>query len=218
MNEIDAREQERQGAKNIALSLFRFRARRGIGVFYSLFSVIPLLAYYLQKVPVPQTASLVILGTATFLVWLASRMAGFRAFSQMTESIDLVITDEHERNGSSKKSFGVTGMRLLRILPFAALIVSLYLRYATFAELFLFVGVFDQLFYSILSYSRRYADAIVRVKAEDCVVMVAVVVFLVLSFIPSTGRMISFGYISPVFFLAGIKSLYEAPEEIVQTP
>jgi hypothetical protein len=213
--ETEALEEQRQGAKNIALSVFRFRARRGIGVFYALFSIILLLSYYLQTISAPQTVSLVIMGTTIFLVWIASRMAGFRAFAQMTESIDLVSADN--KSDHQRKSFSVEGFRLLRILPFAAFLISIYLRSATFAELFLFVGVFDQLFYSILKYSRRPADAIVSFKVEDYILLLALVLFLTLSFVPLTVRLINFGYLSPVFLIAGVKSLYDAPEEIVQT-
>jgi hypothetical protein len=215
MNETEAPEQQMQGAKNIALSIFRFRARRGIGVFYSLFSIIPLLSYYLEAIAASQTLSLVVMGTAILLVWIASRMAGFRAFSQMTESIDLV--NAGGQNEPDRKSISIAGLHLLRSLPFVALIVSLYIGSVSFAELFLFVGVFDQLFYSILRYSRRSTDAVVRLKVEDYVVLATVVVYLILSFIPGTGHLTGFGYLSLVFLLCGVKSMYDAPEEIIQT-
>lgn len=217
MSETEALEQERQGAKNIALAIFRFRARRGIGVFYFLFSLIQLLSYYLQTVSALHNWSLLILGAAILLAWLASRMAGFTAFRQMTQSIDLVNDAEQETNGSRRKSLRAVGRDLFRVSPFAAMIVSLYFSALTLAELFLFVGVFDQLFYSILAYSRRPRDNVLRARPEDYVLIVTVVAFFVLSFIPATGRLLTFGYLSPAFLLAGIKSLYEAPEELVQT-
>jgi uncharacterized membrane protein YdbT with pleckstrin-like domain len=73
-------ESEGRDPKQIALTIFRFSARRGIGVFYALISTIPLLVTILKSFPTPgyvYVVSLVILMTA---IWLTSRAAGMKRF------------------------------------------------------------------------------------------------------------------------------------------
>jgi len=68
--------QQRVEAELIAARLFRFRARRGLGVLYSLLSVLPLLGLILYATVSPQlTIAGVVTGTLT--VWFVARFYGF---------------------------------------------------------------------------------------------------------------------------------------------
>lgn len=209
-----ALDQQRLGAKSIALAIFRFRARRGVGAFYSLLSIIPLLTYFLNSLSVSHYVSQIFLGVCLLLIWLFSRIAGFTGFLRMTQTISLVNI------GSGSKiprivSKGVT-WNLMRVLPLIAPIISDIFHMSILAEAFLFGGVFALLFYYILAYSMRSYDSIMRRRVEDYAVIVATIVVLFLQFLPFISPEVSFALLSPVLLLAGVKSMYEAPEELVQ--
>jgi hypothetical protein len=87
--ESDALQEQRIEAELIAARLFRFRARRGLGVLYSLASVIPLMALILYAtVPLPYAIAGTIVGTVA--VWFVSRLCGFGEFSRMQYSMDFL--------------------------------------------------------------------------------------------------------------------------------
>jgi hypothetical protein len=80
--ESDVLQQERIEAELIVAMLFRFRARRGLGVLYSLASVVPLMAIILfVTVPIAFAIAGTIAGSVA--VWLVARLCGYGGFSRM---------------------------------------------------------------------------------------------------------------------------------------
>lgn len=73
----------------IATRLFRFRARRGLGVFYSLISIVPIMGIILYlTVPLLLVVSGIIV--AYFAVWYVARLCGFAGLTRMQYSLDFL--------------------------------------------------------------------------------------------------------------------------------
>jgi len=67
-------EDQEQKPKNIALATFRFKARRGTGVYYALLSTVPLLVGILDTLSAPLyftliSVGLLVLGILIFACW-----------------------------------------------------------------------------------------------------------------------------------------------------
>ena len=82
-------QQQQIEAELIAARLFRFRARRGVGVFYSLISMLPIFSTILYATTTPL---LTILGVvaSTLAIWFVARLSGFGGFSGMQYSLDFL--------------------------------------------------------------------------------------------------------------------------------
>lgn len=148
------------------------------------------------------------------LIWFLARKAGFEGFDRMQNSIKLVNDSEQGAKRSRWKS--LSSIVTLSLWAWIAVLICESFHQYILAEVIFSIGVFELLFYGVLAYSRRSSDGIVRRKVEDYVATVLVVLFLILSFIPQTSSLVNSAYITPIFLLAGIKSMYDAPEELAQ--
>src|ERR1017187_1299241 len=86
---MDVLQQQRIEAELIAARLFRFRARRGLGVFYSLISILPLLGLILYNTT-PLLFAVAGEMAGILAIWFVSRLCGFAAFSRMQYSLDFL--------------------------------------------------------------------------------------------------------------------------------
>jgi hypothetical protein len=209
--EVDAR-----NPKQIALAIFRFRARRGLGVFYAAISTIPLLVTILKEYPTPgyvYVVSLVLLMTA---IWLVSRAAGMKGFYNMNKAIDLYEYGKQEPKRSSE-IFKLVRTLFLFIFPFALFAVLEIYNLNVYAALLIFVWVIVWVFLNIFSYSRQSKNRILSRRIEDWIALPIAMTLLILNALPVVGSVISFSFATPVLLLAGIKSLYQAPEELVRS-
>jgi hypothetical protein len=210
-------EPEHRDPKQIALAAFRFRARRGIGVFYASLSTIPVLVTLLNAYPLPGYVYVVSLVLLMIAIWLVSRAAGMRGFTHMSKAIDLY---DHVKQKSPKKRsdlLKLTRALFLFIFPFAlfALIASYNQNALAAAVIFVWVIVWALL--NILSYSRQSKDGIVCMHIEDWIALPITMGLLILNSLPVVGLWVKFGFAAPVLLVAGVKSLYEAPEELVRS-
>jgi len=90
MAEYSLLQQQRMEAKAAMLRIFRFKARRGVGVFYSLVSLLLLGAFLLfgrSYSPFLVLAGVFVAATA---VWYVAEAAGFRGFDRMTYSLEFL--------------------------------------------------------------------------------------------------------------------------------
>ena len=99
---FDSEEEKQQNPKNIALAIFRFRARRGIGVFYTLLSIVPLLQALLTELSAPNEIIQISIPIALIAIWIIARMAGLQKFYQMMVTIDLFEGKKENKKASHK--------------------------------------------------------------------------------------------------------------------
>ena len=95
-------EQEQQNPKDIALAVFRFRARRGIGVFYALLSIAPLVAALLAYLSAPAYVSQISIPVIFIVIWLFARIAGMHRFYEMNDAISLFEGKEKRQKQRNK--------------------------------------------------------------------------------------------------------------------
>jgi hypothetical protein len=214
-------EEESQSPKDIALAVFRFRARRGTGVFYALLSAIPLFTIFLNDLSVPSYAILISTVAASLGIWLIARAAGLRRFTQMSSTIDLVEGEEEERRRTGSRSVRffkdlVTHILPIRVLPLAVFVILEIYGMNRLAVTVLFAWIVGLVSYNILVFSEKSKNRIIFRRVEDWVVVLSLLALLLLSALPIVGSLIDFSFLSPILLAAGVKSLYEAPEELVR--
>jgi hypothetical protein len=209
-------EPEGRSPKQIALAIFRFRARRGLGVFYALISTIPVLVTILKLFSPPgyvYVVSLIFLMTA---IWLTSRAAGMKGFYNMDKAIALY---EHGKQDLTKRSesFKIVRALFLFIFPFALFAVLEIYNLSVIAAFVIFAWVVAWVFLNVLSYSRQSKNGVVCRRIEDWVALPITMALLILNVLPGVGSVVNFLYAAPIMLGAGIKSLYQAPEELVRS-
>jgi hypothetical protein len=209
-------ELEERDPKQIALAIFRFRARRGLGVFYASLSTIPFLVGTLKLLSAPNWTYVAGLILLMVPIWLVSRAAGMRRFYNMNKAIDLY---EHGQQSTLKKTSEL--LKLLRtlflfIFPFVLFAFLEIYNLDTYAAIEIFVWVVVWAFLNILSYSRESQNRILHRHIEDWIALPITMALLILNTLPIVGSVVNFTFAVPVLLVAGIKSLYEAPEELVR--
>jgi hypothetical protein len=206
--------QQRIEAELIAARLFRFRARRGIGVLYSLASIVPLVALILYAaVPLP----FAIVGTmaSTVAVWLVARLCGFGGFSKMQYSLDFLKgeggTTYDEKRGrrlSWRRNFALF---LATVGPWLGYTIANEEGYPEFAGIFLVILVAGLAL--TLRFSRpTKADRILERRAEDWAFIGGIILIALVAILPGAPAW-AWALASPLFVICGTKSLYEAPKE-----
>ena len=115
-------ERERQNPKDIALAVFRFRARRGTGVYYALLSTVPILVGVLEALSAPSyfiliSVGLLVLGTLFFARW-----AGMKRFYQMRMVMDLFEQKQKREKQENRLNRTLESARtvLVTLLPLVA--------------------------------------------------------------------------------------------------
>jgi hypothetical protein len=208
--ESDALQEQRIEAELIAARLFRFRARRGLGVLYSLASVIPLMALILYAtVPLPYAIAGTIVGTVA--VWFVSRLCGFGEFSRMQYSMDFLkgeggttYDEKRERRLSWRRN---SVWFLVTVGPWLGYTIANEEGYPIFAGMFLVIVALALGF----SYPTK-EDRIVERRVEDWAFIAGIILIAFVAIIPG-APVWTWALASPLFVFCGTKSLYEAPKE-----
>ncbi|MDA4112430.1 MAG: hypothetical protein OK474_00060 [Thaumarchaeota archaeon] len=208
--ESDVLQQQRIEAELIAARLFRFRARRGLGVLYSLASVVPLLALILYAtVPIPFAIAGTLAGTIG--VWLVARSCGFGGFSRMQYSLDFLKGDggttydeRMERRLSWRRNFV---WFLVTVGPGLGYTIANGEGYPIFAGMFLVILALALGF----SYPAK-EDRIVEKRVEDWAFIAGFILIAFVAILPG-APVWTWALASPLFVFCGTKSLYEAPKE-----
>jgi len=207
-------EGQRKEAGDIVYRWFRFRARRGLGLFYSLLSVLPVFGSILGTLFVSENVTLVGVTVGIVCVWIVSRTAGFQGFGRMRGTIDLLKGDDS--NGGSELRRTTTFL-LIAVWPWIAYAAASALGQQYLEVLFALTWLVEFVVYRVFSL-RRNKNPIVTHTIEDWLVVFCIPLAALISaiqIIPGSPPFYGFVLVSPFLLLAGIKSLYEAPKELV---
>jgi hypothetical protein len=208
-------QQQRIEAELIAARLFRFRARRGLGVFYSLISILPLLGLILYN-----TAPLLfaVAGelAGVLAIWFVSRLCGFGGFSEMQYSLDF-LKGERGTVYDEKRGRWLSWRRnlarlLVTVWPWIGYIIANGEGYPSFAALFLVILVAELVLIKTLSRSTS-GDSILEGRVEDWAIIVGDIAIGIIAILPG-APVWTWALASPLFVICGTKSLYEAPKEL----
>jgi hypothetical protein len=210
-------EGQRKEAGEIVQRWFRFRARRGVGIFYLLVSLAPVVGTILGDFF--KSSFLGIAGPTIMVVlaWSFGRMAGAQSFSKMRKAVRLL-----------KEDSSIQSSRLRSALPFAILFWP-WIAYAaadqfglpTYEIFFALVWLVEIILYRALIIPRNESP-IIEQRAEDWLATIAVPIIAIipalgsLHILPSLSLSL-FLLLTPLFLIAGLKSLYEAPKELVKS-
>ena len=207
-------EQERIEAELIAARLFRFRARRGLGVFYSFISVLPLLGLILNATISPMAAVVGVVA-GTFVIWFLARACGFGGFTLMQYNLDFL---KGEGGAVYDERRGLRAFLRSNFLWFSASVwpwfvytVAIVEGYRYFAATALVVLLAEWVLISRFSHPKE--NRILEGRVEDWAIGVGDVLIAAAAIIPG-APVWTWALASPLFVLCGTKSLYEAPKEL----
>jgi hypothetical protein len=164
-------ERERQNPKDIALALFRFRARRGIGVYYALLSTVPILVGIMDTLSAPPYLTLISVGLLVTAILLLASLAGMKRFTQMRLAMDL---SEQTQTPQKRPNRLLEGARtaIITLLPLVAAVVFQVTGSAILGSLVLIAFAAYIVTYYILVFSRQAQDSILPLRIEDWLVAV----------------------------------------------
>jgi len=201
--------------KEIALAVFRFRARRGVGVFYTLFTLVPLVQGILASFSVPgyvqQLSTLLVL----ILIYIAARMAGLQKFYRMMSTIDLYEGKNENSKGNGKLSRLIKEWLSTPVLPLIIIGIIIVVGIDTLALGIALVWVGIGLYSNIKAYSKRNKDSILNRQAEDWLAVSSLPLIVILAVL-HLSPIVVVAIVAPLWLAAGIWSLYEAPQELVR--
>ena len=202
-------------AELIAARLFRFRARRSIGVFYSLLSILPLAGVILvATVSIP--FAIVAVASGAVVVWSITRSSGLSGISKMQYSLDFLkgkkgmVYDANKDVWLARRTN--LGWFLASTWPWFGYIVAIVEGSGLLARVFMliFVGEFAAL--AVLSRFPK-VSSIFEWRIEDWAFITGDVGIAFAAIIPGAPSW-TWVLATPLFVLCGVKSLYDAPKEL----
>jgi DNA-binding MarR family transcriptional regulator len=208
-------EREHPNPKDIALALFRFRARRGIGVYYALLSTVPILVGIMDTLSAPPYLTVISVGLLVLTILFLASFAGMKRFTQMRLAMDL---SEQTQNLKKRPNRLLEAARtvLVTLLPLVAAIVFQITGNAILGSLVLIAFVVYVVTYYIFVFSRQAKDSILPLRIEDWLVAVFPPTLLLFSFFQAINTTTYLTSLLLPFLLVGVKSSYEAPQALVQ--
>lgn len=217
LSTLNRLEGQRREAGDIVYRWFRFRVRRGLGIFYCLLSFLPVLGTILGTLGASQ--DVVIVGTSVGLVcaWIVSRSLGLRGFGKMSNTLDLLKGDG-SLDGGSARFKGASTVIAIILWPWLAYAIAGSLGLTDLEVLFAVVWLVEFVAYRFLTL-RRNKNPIVDHRTEDWLVVFIIPMAALLStvrIVPNASQFYAFLLISPILLFCGIKSLYDAPKELVR--
>jgi hypothetical protein len=213
--------QQQAEAELIASRLFRYRVRRGLGVFYSLIAAMPIVGITLY-LTVPAFFVVCGLIAGYLVIYIVARLSGFSAITRMQYSLDflhggrgLTYDEKGYRRVSWTKSF--LNFFLLIVLPWLAYSIADQEGYTTLSSLIVLTLITTWILVEIFSRRKRSSDKkginVLDRKVEDWVVIIGSLTIALLANV-SGAPVWTWALASPIFLLSGIKSLYDAPKEL----
>ena len=188
--------------------------RRGLGVFYSLVSFLPVLGYILGTVFAANSVTIVGVTAGLFCVWVVSRAAGFAGFGRMRSTLDLLKENDSSEGGSQDLRSAATFI-VVAVWPWVAFALALSLGQMSLAALFALLWLVEFVAYRFLTL-RRTKNPIVDHRMEDWLAVVCIPIAALLSAFqipPGAPPFFGFTLVSPFLLFSGLKSLYDAPKE-----
>jgi hypothetical protein len=204
----------------IAARLFRYKVRRGLGVFYALIAAMPIVGIVLYlTVPTFLVVSGLIAGYLG--IYLVARFCGFSGLTRMQYSLDFLkgergrIYDEKGYRWISwTKSFA--SFFFLIVLPWLAYSIADQEGYTTLSTLFVLILIVALVTTEILNRSKskeKKSYSVLDRGVEDWAVIIGSLSIALLANLPG-APVWTWALASPIFLLSGIKSLYDAPKEL----
>jgi len=209
-------EGQRKEAGDIVYRWFRFRVRRGLGLFYSLLAVLPILGVILGTLFASQSVTLVGVTIGIVCVWIVSRTAGFQGFGRMGSTIDL-LKENDSPGGKGREARRTATFLFIAVWPWVAYAVVSLLELKYLQILLALIWLVEFVAYRMFSL-RRNKNPIVSHGIDDWLVVFSIPIAALIStidIIPGSPPFFGFMLVSPFLLFAGIKSLYEAPKELV---
>ncbi len=220
---METKELQRQQveAELIAARLFRYKIRRGLGVFYALVAIMPVLGIILYlTVPILLVVSGLVAGY--LVIYIAARLGGFEGLSRMQYSLDF-LRGKKGRVYNEKSYRPISWTRssasyfLLIVFPWLAYSIADQEGQTTLASIFILILIAVFAVVEIISWRRGKRDekgvGVFEKRAEDWTILVGSFSIALLANVPG-APVWTWAVASPIFLLAGIKSLYDAPKEL----
>ena len=208
-------QEQRIEAELITARLFRFKARRSLGVLYSLCSILPLLGVILfATVPLPLAVAGWVAGV--LMIWFAARSSGLAHLSRMQYGVEFIRGDKGAVYDAKREIWLSRRTNLAWFLasawPWAGYILAAGEGLRLIAAAFM--AVFAVEFVAITSFGHfTRASSVFEWRIEDWAFVVGDVAIAFAALIP--GAPAWFWVIAtPLFVICGTKSLYEAPKEL----
>jgi len=212
----ESSENDRQ-PENIALAIFRFKARRGIGVYYTLLALVPLLVAVLETISAPSYFTLFSVGLLILGILYLARSAGMKRFYQMKLVMNFFEQSKKDENRGLRLETVISSARtvLVTLLPLLASAIFVMTGSAVLGSAVLIgYAIFVSAYY-VFVFSKLAPDSVLPWRVEDWLVVVFPTALLFLSFfqvIDTTTYLVS---LLVLLLLAGLKSSYEAPQALV---
>lgn len=209
-------EGQRKEAGEIVYRWFRFRARRGLGLFYSLLSFLPLIGSILGTLFASEDVTLAGITVGIVCFWVVARVAGFRGFGRMRSTIEL-LKEDVPMGGRSQDLKRAATFVVIVLWPWIAYAVATTMGNAPLEVLFALVWLVEFVTFRVVTLKRN-KNPIVGLRIEDWVVIVSIPVAALLSafqIVSNAPPFFGFTLVSPLLLFSGLKSLYDAPKELV---
>ena len=215
---VPSLDEEQQNPKDIALAMFRFRARRGTGVYYTMLTTVVVLIAVLEGLSAPFYFLIVATGLLVMGILFLAGLAGMKRFTQMGLAIDLLEQEQNPHRRRHRLTRLLDGARtiVLTLLPLAAAVVYVITGSAILGSSVLIGYVASILAYYFLVFSRRNVDSVLPWRIEDWVVVIVPPTLLLLFFFDVINSTIYLVLLLLTFLLTGVKSSFEAPQELVR--
>lgn len=207
--------EQRAEAELIAARLFRFRARRSLGVLYSLFSVLPLAGVILfATVPPPLAITGVLVGM--FVFWFVARSSGLAQLSKMQYSLDFIKGGKGAVYDARKEVWLSRRTNLAWFLasawPWFGYVIATSEGYPFYAAVCMIIFVAE--FVAITAFSQlTKVSSVFEWRVEDWAFVLGDVCIAFVALIPWAPSW-TWVFATPLFVFCGTKSLYDAPKEL----
>jgi len=213
--EAQVLQHQRVEAELIAARLFRFRARRSVGVLYSLLSILPLTGVILAAtVPVPFAVVAVVGGAV--VAWYVARSSGLSGISKMQYSLDFLKGEKGMAYDANKDVWLARrtniGWFLASAWPWFGYVVAIMEGSRLFAAIFMLIFVAEFAAMVGLSHLPK-VSSIFEWRLEDWAFVMGDVGIAFAALIPGAPSW-TWVLATPLFVLCGLKSLYDAPKEL----
>jgi DNA-binding MarR family transcriptional regulator len=207
-------EREYKNPKDIALALFRFRARRGIGVYYALLSTIPILVGIMDTLSAPSYLTLISVGLLVLTILFLARLAAMKRFTQMGLAIDISQQTQISKKRPNRLLESARTV-MVTLLPLVAAVVFEITGNAILGSLVLIAFVAYLVTYYVFVSSRQAKDIVTPLRIEDWLTAVFPPTLLLFSFFQVIDTTTYLTSLLLLFLLVGVKSSYEAPQALV---
>jgi hypothetical protein len=210
-------EGQRKEAEEIVRRWFRFRARRGIGIFYLVVSLAPVLGTIVGTLFNAEVAGIIVGTSTAVFAWFCARRAGAQSFGRMTRTMKLL---EEDPTQNPKPIASNPVIFLLQLWPWIPYVVTGVLGLPLFEIFFALVWLVENVLFRVLVLSRN-KNPILCQRVEDWLATLSVPIIAIipalsqLGILPQEPPFSAFLLITPLFLVAGVKSLYDAPKELV---